>query len=324
LSRTFLKPVVVISKCLEFEACRYNGAKISFGLLGRMQPYIDFLPVCPEVEIGLGTPRDPIRLVADGEGHQLLVQPSTGKNLTAKMQGFARGYLNSVKSIDGFILKAKSPSCGIRDAKVFKTADESYSLGKGPGIFTSEVLERFGGQAVEDEGRLNNFTLREHFLTKLFSLAVFRKLKNSLSMQALIRYQSENKLLLMAYNQAALRDMGRIIANHANKTLEKVASTYEEQLHRALARPAKRLSNINVLMHAMGYFSKQLKVSEKSFFLDALERYRARKIPLSVPLQILRAWIVRFESEYLKNQTYFEPYPEDLMEISDSGKGRDL
>ena len=324
MSRTFPKPVVVISKCLEFEACRYNGAKISFGLLGRMQPHIDFVPVCPEMEIGLGTPRDPIRIVADDEGRQLLVQPSTGKNLTAKMRRFARGYLTSLKSVDGFILKAKSPSCGIRDAKVFKTADESYTLGKGPGIFSSEVLDRFGGHAVEDEGRLNNFILREQFLTKLFALATFRKIKNSLSIRALVRYQSKNKLLLMAYNQAAMRDMGRIIANHDKRPIDEVARGYEKQLHRAFARPAKRPSNINVLMHAMGYFSKQLTSREKSFFLDALERYRTRKIPLSAPLQILRVWILRFEEDYLENQTYFEPYPEALMEISDSGKGRDL
>jgi uncharacterized protein YbgA (DUF1722 family) len=186
------------------------------------------------------------------------------------------------------------------------------------------VLERFPGSAIEEEGRLRNFRLREHFLTKLFLMADFRKIQSSGAMRGLIQFQAQNKFLLMAYNQKELRNLGRLVANLEKRPVADILEKYEIHLARALARPPRYLSNINVLMHALGYFSKQLSAKEKAFFLDALERYRNGKVPLSVPLNLIRSWVIRFEQEYLGKQTLLEPYPEALMEITDSGKGRKL
>ena len=321
--RTFVRPKIVVSKCIEFDRCRWNGLIISSELVQMLKPHVEFQPVCPEVEIGLGIPRDPIRIVAI-KGHSRLVQPATDRDVSEIMLGFAKTFLDSVSVVDGFILKDRSPSCGIYNVKVFPSKEKSAPLGKGAGFFGGVVLKRFPDLPVEDEGRLTNFRIREHFLTKLYTFASFRELKTKGKMKDLVQFHAENKHLLMAYNQKELRVLGRIVANLDKRPLGDVFANYESYLHLAFAKAPRFTSNINVLMHGLGYFSKELSSREKSYFLDTLEQYRLGKVPLSVPLGVLRSWNVRFENEYLAQQTFFEPFPVELMEITDSGKGRKL
>ncbi|MBN2392253.1 MAG: DUF1722 domain-containing protein [Anaerolineae bacterium] len=334
--RTFARPNVVVSKCMGFAACRYNGVTIPDAFVKQLEPYVTYLPVCPEVEIGLGVPRDPVRVVlVDGEPR--LLQPATSADVTEKMQAFAEDHLTSLTDIDGnhridgghrcdgFILKGRSPSCGIKDVKLYRGMEKGAAVArKGAGFFGQAILERFGHLPVEDEGRLTNFTIREHFLTALFALADFRAVKSSEAMRDLVRFHTDNKLLLLAYNESQYRVMGPIVANHEKQPAEAVITAYEQHLWKALARPARRTAGINVLMHALGYFSEKLTSDEKAYFLDTLEKYRAEKVPLSVPVSLLGAWIARFKEPYLSRQTFFAPYPEGLIAISDSGKGRDL
>jgi len=320
--REFVKPVVIVSKCLGFAHCRFNGATISSHTVDKLKPHVEFRPVCPEVEIGLGIPRDPVRMVKEEDGLRL-AQPATGYDVTDKMTEFAKSFLGSVEDADGFILKSRSPSCGIKDVKIYTSVGKVGSSSRGGGFFGGAVTEKFSSLPVEDEGRLTNFRIREHFLTKLFTTARFREVKSSKSMKELVQFHTESKLLLMAYNQVKMRVLGRIVANPEKKPFDKLIGEYEEHLAGAFSRAARYTSNINVLMHGLGYFSKELSSDEKAFFLDSLERYRAESIPLSVPLNIIRSFVVRFQEDYLAQQTFFEPYPEELMEITDSGKGRD-
>ena len=318
-----VRPRIVVSKCLEFDSCRYNGVMIPSEVVRMLRPHVDFLPVCPEVEIGLGVPRDPIRIVrVDGKDH--LWQPATERDITQAMLDFTRDHLDGVGEVDGFILKFKSPSCGIKEVKIYGGFGEGPASGKGAGFFGRAVLERFGHLAVEDEGRLRNFRIREHFLTRVFSLARFRAMKGEGSMASLVRFQTRHKMLLMAYSEKALREMGRLVANPEKKPLDAVLADYEKLLHAALAGPPRYKSAINVLMHALGYFSKALTHREKAFLLASLDKYRDRRVPLSVPISIVSSWITRFEEDYLAEQVFFEPYPEDLVEVTDSGKGRDV
>jgi uncharacterized protein YbgA (DUF1722 family)/uncharacterized protein YbbK (DUF523 family) len=317
------RPRVVVSKCIEFDRCRYNGLMISSDVVRALKPLVDFVPVCPEVEIGLGVPRDPIRVVSS-RAVRALVQPSTGADVTAKMEAFARSFLGSLGDVDGFFLKSRSPSCGIKDVKIFPGVEKQAAADKGAGFFGGAVLEAFPGHPVEDEGRLLNFRLREHFLTALYALARFRAVTKAGTMGALVEFQARNKLLLMSYHQTEMRALGKIVANPARKKAREVIDEYEEHLRRAFAVPPRYTSNINVLMHALGYFSERLSSAEKKFFLDSLEKYRAGRVPLSASVSIVSSWIARFGEPYLGKQTYFEPYPETLVEITDSGKGRDL
>ncbi|MDI6644310.1 MAG: DUF523 and DUF1722 domain-containing protein [Methanobacteriaceae archaeon] len=313
--RKFKKPRLIISKCIEFESCRYNGLIISSDFVKQLKDYVKFQPVCPEVEIGLGIPRDPIRLI-DLKGTVELFQPATERCLTGTMKNFARQYLEDLKDYDGFILKNKSPSCGIKAVKVYPGLKEGRPRTDGVGVFASEVYNLYPYLAVEDEGRLRNLKIRENFLTKIYTLSAFRKVKESGELNHLIEFHSSNKFLLMAYNQNLSQKMGQVVANHDHLPLEKIISNYQELLFKTLEKPPLYTSNINILMHSMGYFSEELSHNEKSFFLESIEKYREGVIPLIVNLNILKSWIIRFDEDYLAKQTYFEPYPEELMPIT--------
>jgi uncharacterized protein YbgA (DUF1722 family)/uncharacterized protein YbbK (DUF523 family) len=324
----FPKPKVVISKCIEFDSCRYNGQMISSDFVKSLAPHVDFLPVCPEVEIGLGVPRGSLRLVSTAEGGETrLVQPTTGRDVTAEMQSFAATFLDSLGEVDGFILKASSPSCGIKNTKAYPTAGKSAALSRSAtGLFGAAVLARYPDLAVEDEGRLRNARVKEHFLAKLFTLARFREVERSGSMQELVRFQTENKMLLMAYNQTEQKALGNIAANHDHRPFDSVIGEYGAHLRRALSQAPRYTSNINVLMHALGYFSDRLSAAEKAMFLDNIQKYRDGKITICPNTTLLKSWIARFEDDYLARQTFFEPYPQDLIEVDPavSHKGRDL
>jgi len=165
--REFVKPVVIISKCLGFAHCRYNGQIIPDEFVEKLKPYVEFRPVCPEVEIGLGVPRDPIRVILTDEKFRL-IQPATGADVTGKMVDFAESFLNSADEIDGFILKSRSPSCGLKDVKIYTGLMDDNFVSKGSGFFARAVLDKFPNLAIEDEDRLKNYTIRKHFLTTLF------------------------------------------------------------------------------------------------------------------------------------------------------------
>jgi len=317
------KPVVVVSKCLTFAACRYNGLMINSETVEALKKHVDFIPVCPEIEIGLGIPRQPIRVI-EGKGETRLVQPSSGLDVTGKMRDFSRSYLDGLIEVDGFLLKSRSPSCGIKDVKFYAGSEHPVPLGKARGFFGQAVLERFPEAAIEDEARLENFSIREHFFTKLFALADLRRVAASGQMKELVDFHSRNKYLLMAYSQAKLKVLGNIAANHDNKDFVKLIEDYRVEFSAALSHAPKHTSHINALMHTLGYFSDKISSGEKQYFLESLQSYRNGKLPLSVPQSLIRSWIVRFNEEYLKDQTFFRPFPEDLVEITDSGKGRKI
>lgn len=279
-----------------------------------MEKYVEFQTICPEVEIGLGIPRKPIR-IREKNKQLRLVQPETGRDVTEEMEDFSSKFLKSIKDLDGFILKNRSPSCGLNNIKIYPEV-EGRPRRDGQGFFGGAVLKKFPYLAIEDEGRLRNLKIRENFLIKLFTLSKFREIKKNKKLSDLIDFQTRNKYLLMAYNPGLVREMGRLIANQNNYSLGKLYSEYEEIFFKAMETPIQINSNINVLMHALGHFSKKLNAEEKAFFLDALEKYRQGVMPLLVCLNILKAWIIRFNDDYLREQTYFEPYPLELIPVT--------
>jgi len=314
-------PVVVFSRCLGFEHCRYNGGIIAEPLIEQLKPFVDARTVCPEVGIGLGIPREPIRLVGE-EDAQRLVQPDTGSDVTQKMLEFRQSYAIENEAPDGFVLKFASPTCGPREVKLYVNEKRGAASTRTRGMFAAGMFAAYPYAVIEDEGRLKNFDIREHYLTRLFTMARFRTARAAGRARDLVAFQAQHKLILMAYSQTKMREMGRLVANSGKNPVSEQFSDYQALLHQALLRSPRRTSAINVLLHGFGYVSDALKPREKAFFLDSLEQYRNRHVPLSVPTSILRAWIIRFEIEYLADQYYFEPYPEGLVDVLDSGKGR--
>lgn len=314
-SREFPRPHLVSSKCIEFEPCRYNGLIIRSSLVEKLKKFVDFTPVCPEVGIGMGIPRDPIHLEKDPERIEL-IQPSTGYNFTDKMLEFADSFLKSVEGVDGFILKNKSPSCGVKAVKVYPKGEISRPWPDGIGLFAAAVFRCFPSTPVEDEGRLRNYHLRENFLTRIYTLADFRENVLYGNFGDLIEFHRKNKLLFSSYNQIQSKKLGRVVSDRKKTILTDLVEKYENHMKNMLLNDPLPSSNVNVLMHAFGYFSKDLSPQEKAFFLESLEKYRQGRLPLLLIQNLLKSWIIRFNNKYLKDQTFFEPYPEELMEIT--------
>jgi len=318
--RRFPKPRVVVSKCLGLGNCRFDGEEIKEKFIAKLNRRAIVIPFCPEEAAGLVGQRESIRLELVGDQRRF-VQARAGADHTEPLTQACTNFLDSLEPVDGFILKSRCATCGFKDVAVFQNGAR---LGheKGRGLMGSMVLERFGHLAIEDEGRLTNFRLREHFLTHLFIRAELRELKAKRpTMNALIGFQSRVKLQLMACSQVDMRKLGSITANHDHLPVEQVFDRYEQVLGEAFNRVPRYTSNINVLQHAFGYF-KGLTPKEKQAFLAELERYREQKSPLSVPLTVARSYIERFDVKYLREQYFFEPYPEELASIEDSGRGR--
>lgn len=320
-----LRPRIVISKCIEHGHCRYDGSQTKSPFVKKLDEFLDIITVCPEVEIGLPIPREAVRVVKEDETYKLLYS-RTGTDVSEKMRSFADGFSDEYenKNIHGFILKSRSPSCGIKDVKVYKTIGKAPSLAeKTNGFFGNGIIDRFPNVAIEDEGRLTNYNIREHFLTRIYTIARYDEVIKDQSMKSLIEFHSHNKYLLMAYNQKYQKDLGKIVANHEKHSTEYVISEYIKILKIALAKPLRRGTNINMLMHLLGYFKKELSKEEKAYFLDILEQYSLKKVPFSVPISVIYVWVIRFDEEYLKNQWIFNPYPKEILDVTDSGKGID-
>ena len=329
------RPKLFVSRCLGFEACRYNGAVIEDPLVAQLAGFCEVVTACPEKETGLGVPRDPVRLAKSG-GEIRMIQPATGRDHTdamttfcaakaAELEGTAPGSARppaGLPAVDGAVLKSRSPSCGIKDVKVYRSTEPGAMSDLGVGLFGAAVLAALGGAPVEDEGRLKNYTIREHFLSCLFALARFRVVAGSGGPRELSEYQARHKLLFLAINQASMRRLGRIAANLERRPFTQVLSDYRAELGTMFASPAKPGGIINTALHAFGGFSERLSPLERKYFLDAVEEYRDERIPASALFALLKAWALRFEVRYLLDQVFLDPFPKELVEITDSGKGR--
>jgi uncharacterized protein YbgA (DUF1722 family)/uncharacterized protein YbbK (DUF523 family) len=310
---TVIKPRIIISKCIEFDFCRYNAQIIRSDIVSKMKPHVEFLPICPEVEIGLGVPRDPIRII-EQRSTTYLLQPSTNRDISNDMNHFAQQFLSAQQNIDGFLLKSQSPSCGTRDVKIYPAPSHSAAIRRDAGFFGKHVLAQFPFLAIEDEMRLQNPVIREHFFTKVFTFAYFRSIKDSFSLQGLLQFHTKNKFLLMGYNQKELRILGNILAHQNKQQLSKVFLEYEQHLQHAFSKAPRYTSQINVLNHIFGYLSQDLTKTEKDFYASLLEKFRRGFIPFNVLTYLLKSWVIRFDQPYLLPQTFFTPYPDELLD----------
>ncbi|WMW24526.1 DUF523 and DUF1722 domain-containing protein [Methanolobus sediminis] len=311
---SFSRPKIVISRCLGFDNCRYDGQIVQFPLAEAMKPFVEFIDVCPEYDIGLGIPREPILIVEDIDGsNRKLIQPATGLDLTDKMKSFSRFYLEKLDDFDGFILKSKSPSCGIGTTKVFPDAEaDEYTHHEGNGFFAETVLHDYSEIPVIDEEQIKDPIKRDYFLTRVFVLASFRDASVSCKLHSLVRFHTDNKLLFMAYNKQIITAMGNIVANRENLPAEKVYEDYTGLLMQILSEAPQSGPVINAFMHAFGYFSRHLSAAEKFGFMQQLQKLRTDD---SVIFE-LRKWFMlmadTYNVEYLSKQTLFCPYPPEL------------
>ncbi len=279
--------------------------------------YVHYIPVCPEVAIGLGIPRDKVKVVRKEKGNFCLVQPETGLDLTQKMNRFSDNFLSSLTDIDGFLLKSKSPSCGLSGTKTYKNRDGTGFLFRRKGIFAMNVIKKFPFLPWEDEMRLKHPDIRHHFLTRIFSLFELRKNFKTLPPIKKIRdFHGKYRTLILAYNQTRFKNLERIIKNKENRSIQEVKKAYQQEFTRAFLRKPQTQSQVSVLKHIFEDFSQYLNSREKQHFLDILEKYRKKRNPVIIPIVFLRNLAIRFKKDDWLDQKYLNPYPEELMDYN--------
>lgn len=318
--RVFAKPVVVASKCLGFEATRYNGGIIHSDFVQKLKDFVEMKLVCPEVAIGLGVPRPPIRLVDQGEG-PILYQPETGKDVTLAMKQHAREVIETVGVVDGFVLKAKSPSCGIHGVKVYPAGPKVMPRGKTAGMFGGAMATAFPDLAVEDEENMCNPPQREHFLTKIFLLADLREARRFGTVDALRCFHLRNRMLILLYSARTLERLGHLL-KAANGPAEAVFDQYSALLMPSLRHMPRANSATTVLKAVFAPLAAHVTAREKQVFMKALTRFQEKQVPISVPIGLIRAYLARVENRDLESQSLLQPYPEELVEINESGSAR--
>ena len=323
MNTSFPIPRLLISRCLGLAACRYDGQILNNHFVEQLQAHVEIITACPESDGGLGIPRPPVRLCQDGD-RLVVYQPATGKEVTAQLLAAVNAVFDGLGQIDGAILKSKSPSCGLFDAKIYRGTTNQQFLTKAGGLFGEQVRQRCRGLALEDEMRLTNFALREHFLIKLYTLARFRQLCQQPTVGQLVAFHASHKLLLLAYNQNRFRLAGKIVANHGHLPAEEVFQLYRQELLAILETPQRLPAIINTLYHALGWISEQLGTAEKQYLINTIEEYRDERLPLQAVTRLMEGHAIRFDNQYLQGQVFLHPYPRALAGLSDSGHGREV
>lgn len=313
------KPIIAVSKCLGFDKCRFNGTMEKNEFIDKLKEYVHFIEVCPEVECGLPIPRDTIKIV-EIDNKLKLIQPEKNIDLTEDIKEFSKKFLNKYTEIDGFILKSKSPSCGISDAKIYSGIQKGSNYKKGKGFFAKEILKVYPNFCIEDEGRLTNYKIREFFLTRIFLLANFREVKKQKDIGNLKKFHLKNTLLFFSYSQKYSKMLDKIIDDLNCTNYNILINEYYNYLLKLLDRAPRYTSNINVLLKSIEQFRFKISANEMKFIWNVIEKYKNGLVPFSVPLYLVQGYIVRFNIESLTNQTFFLPYPENLVQLADSGK----
>jgi uncharacterized protein YbgA (DUF1722 family)/uncharacterized protein YbbK (DUF523 family) len=315
LSAEELGPIRVgVSACLLGEEVRYDGGhKRDDFLTTVLGPFVDWVPVCPEVEIGLGVPRDTLRLVGD-EGAPRLVMQRTGEDLTVRMQRFAADRIRELEALqlDGYVLKRASPSCGLSRVRVY--APNGMPRGAGRGIFAEELARRLPMLPLEEEGRLNDPSLRENFIERVFAAARWRAfVAQRPRPRDLVAYHAAEKFAILAHSPARYAELGRLVAKAGRTLTQDKLDEYGWLLAQALTSRASRARHANVLQHLAGFFKRELGRDERAELAEIIADYRAGLVPLIVPLTLIRHHVRRFGIAYLAAQTYLNPHPKELM-----------
>lgn len=309
------KPIRLgISTCLLGENVRYDGGhKLDRFLTDTLGEYVEYFPVCPEVECGLGIPRESLRLVGETD-EPYLVTTRTNKDHTKQMTEWAKIRIKELEKEDlcGFIFKSKSPSSGMERVKVYN--DKGMPSMKGIGLFARIFMLHFPLIPVEEDGRLHDPKLRENFIERIFTLRRWREMiLNKHNLGDLVDFHTRNKLLILSHSEKHYRLMGKLVAEGKKTSIKRLYSEYETLLMKALKLKATVSKNTNVLYHLMGYFKKQLSPDEKQELLDIIEQYRSGVIPLIVPVTLVNHFVRKYRQPYLGKQTYLNPHPIDLQ-----------
>jgi len=319
------RPRIGISACLLGEQVRFDGGhKRDAFLVETFGRHVEWVVMCPEEEAGFGTPRDPMRLVADriaprprgarvDPAELSLVVIKTGADVTDRLRQYSAAKVESLAGarLSGFVLKKDSPSCGMERVRVYAPSGPPERAGRG--LFAEALMARFPTLPVEEEGRLSDPVLRENFVERVFAYRRLRQLfEGRWTMGDLVRFHTAHKLTLMAHSPSAYRRLGRLVAEAQGRPRRDVMQEYESGFMRALTQIATPGRHANVLQHMVGYFKRALNGEERAELLSLIDEHRRGVVPLVVPMTLLRHHARQQKVSYLEEQTYLEPHPREL------------
>jgi uncharacterized protein YbgA (DUF1722 family)/uncharacterized protein YbbK (DUF523 family) len=303
-----------ISTCLLGENVRYDGGhKLDRFLTDTLGQFVEYIPVCPEVECGLGVPRESMHLEGNPDFPRL-VTIRTKQDMTDRLVQWSRKRVSELEKEDlcGFIFKSDSPSSGMERIRVYN--EKGIPVKKGVGIFARIFMDHFSLLPVEDEGRLHDPELRENFIERIFTLKRWREvLGKKESRGNVVDFHTKHKLLILSHSPKYYQMMGKLVAQAKNLPLKELYQEYQTLLMESLGLKTTPKKNANVLQHMMGYFKEQLSLDEKQELLEVIDLYRKEIIPLIVPITLINHYVRKYDQPYLKKQIYLNPHPLELQ-----------
>ena len=308
------RPRLGISACLLGQNVRYDGGhKDDAFLRETFGRFVEWIPVCPEMEVGMGVPRETVRLVGATADPKLIAKRS-GRDWTGAMKRFAAVRMTELADLklSGYVFKKDSPSCGVERVRVYDGKNRAARRGRG--LFAAAVMGKFPLLPVEEEGRLNDPSLRENFVERVFAYHRWQEaLADAKSARSLVEYHTRHKFLLLAHSERHYRQLGRLVANLKNNSLRATYEEYGRIFMEGLAVHATAKKHANVLDHLTGYFSDRLSGAERRELVDLIRDYRSQLVPLIVPITLIHHYVKKYDVAYLSNQVYLAPNPKELM-----------
>ena len=302
-----------ISTCLLGENVRYDGGhKRDRFIIETLGQFVEFVPVCPEVECGLPVPRESMHLAGDPQSPRLVTTRSKIDH-TERMVHWARKRVVELEkeNLCGFVFKSNSPSSGMERVKIYN--EHGIAQKTGVGMFARAFMEHFPLIPVEEDGRLHDVRLRENFIELIFALKRWRELlDHHQSRGKLVAFHTQHKLLILSHSQKHSTILGKLVAEAKNIPAEQLYSQYQMIFMEALRLKTTIKKNINVLQHMMGYFKRQLSADEKQELLETIDQYRSEYIPLIVPVTLIKHYVRKYDQTYLQQQLYLNPHPLEL------------
>lgn len=304
------KPRIVISECLGINPVRYDGNIIFDQYVEALKRSVEVISVCPEVGLGSGVLCKPLVLNQD-EGGVRLVDTFSGRDLINSMVEFATRFLKSLPEVDGFLLKASSPTCGIGDVKVY---DRGRAVSrKVDGLFTTIVKNTFPYLPVESEKRLGNVEIRRVYYTKIFTLAYIREsLSKAVEPNDIVSLHLSIKYILMLHDPSALKKLGSLVADRGRFNFTELKKLYWDTALRALSKNPTRYSYLNVFQHVLRHLRDRINDDERMYVLSLLKEFSRGSLEVKTIVSYLKGFIFRFHDEYLAKQRFLQPYPEEL------------
>lgn len=303
-----------IARCLLGEKVRYDGShKLNRYLRDVLGQFVEWVPVCPEMECGMGVPREAVRLVGELDNPRL-VGRNSGEDWTERMQNWGRNKIAQLEkeNLCGYIFKYGSPSNALGRMKVF--ADDGRIFYSGTGVWARMVLEYFPSLPCEDDGRLQDDGIRENFINRIFIFKRWRDvMRDGFSTVKLVDFHTRHKMLIMVHNETIYRQLGKLVSTAGTANPEVFSIEYAELLFKALTDRPTVKKHVNVLIHALGHLKKDISADEKQEMLELIDLFHNKFIPVIVPVTMLNHYVRKYQKGYLADQYYLNPYPAELM-----------